>query len=205
MLLCPAPSPPVLLRHLPSQLYNLLPARACVSERSDTKSASYSIIHADRERRVVGGGRARKQDSYKTGPRLYLISSLLQPPPFLIPPSRRLQHLSAQVRPASICCAALLPLWMEGKKEKGKRAQQSGKSHQEVVRRCRVGAVNPAHVILSFAVKGKSQRNSISASWCNNSLPCVLKVQSQPAQALFPHGHFYIFYNLRLMLSRQTV
>lgn len=121
---CSLSSRPPRAPPLPSQLYNLLLARACVSERPDTKSASYSIIHADRERRFGGGGgggRARKQDSYKTGPRLYLISSLLQPPPFLIPPSRRLQHLSAQVRPASICRAALPPwfaLRLEGKKRK---------------------------------------------------------------------------------------
>lgn len=46
---CPPQLPPS-----PCSSIISFPARACVSERSDTKSASYSIIHADSERRVGG-------------------------------------------------------------------------------------------------------------------------------------------------------
>lgn len=102
-------SPPVSLSSCPPQLLPS-PCSSIISFPLVHVSASALTLSRRHIRssmqteRDGSGGRTRKQDSYKTGPRLYLISSLLQPPPFLIPPSRRLQHLSAQVRPASICC-----------------------------------------------------------------------------------------------------
>lgn len=69
------------LPSLLSQLYNLFLAPVCVSEQPDTKSASYSIMHADKRQEHTQTGQL--QD----GLHLYLISSLLQPLPVLIPPS----------------------------------------------------------------------------------------------------------------------
>lgn len=209
MLLCPAPSPPVLLRHLPSPRSSIISfPLAHVSASALTLSRHHIRSSMQTERDGSVGGSSTQTGQLQDG-----ASSLSH----LVPPSASsfpYPSISPPATPVSAgeACINLLrhspPLVYTldgGKKEKEKRAQQSGKSHQEVVRCCLVGAVNPAHIILSFAVKGKSRRNSISANWCNNSLPHVLKVQSQSAQALFPHGHFYIFYNLRLMLSRQTV
>lgn len=204
---CPPRAPP-----LPSQLYNLLPARACVSERSDTKSASYSIIHADGERRVVGAGgwgggctqTGQLQDGASSLSHLVPPSASSFPYLSVLPPPTPVSSGEACInllRPVSPLSSLSLHFgWREKRNRNGRNSR--GKSHPKVARHSRV---DHANVILSFAVKGKSRRNSISASWYNNSLPHVCPEQSQSGQALFPHGHFCIFYHLRLMLSRQTV